>query len=118
VNGGGLTVTNDFYLNEGGSGAASTSVRSGGNVTVPAMVVGYSNLGPPANFLITGAGSRLDATASVVVGRAGYGTLTLADGGSSPLAMEHGRSRRTATLYRCNVDTITHALQEKARPKT
>ncbi|MEX2168356.1 MAG: hypothetical protein WD851_03525 [Pirellulales bacterium] len=87
VNGGGLTVTEDFILNFEGLGVATTTVQSGGIVTVPATVVGYSVAGTSI-FLITGGGSRVNATTSFVVGRGATGTLTLANGGT--LAVGNG----------------------------
>ncbi|MEX2168637.1 MAG: hypothetical protein WD851_04975 [Pirellulales bacterium] len=87
VNGGGLTVTEDLILNFEGSGVATTTVQLGGIVTVPATVVGYSGAGE-SRFLITGAGSRVNATTSFVVGRAGSAVLTLTDGGA--LAVGNG----------------------------
>ena len=87
VNGGGLTVTDNFHLNEGGTGFASTTVQSGGIVTAPTTVVGYSSTGQ-SNFLITGAGSRVNATTSFVVAQDGRGLLILSDGGT--LAVGNG----------------------------
>ena len=87
VNGGGLTITDDLILNFQGTGTATTSVQNGGIVTVPATAVGDSGAGQSI-FLITGAGSRVNATTSFVVGRAARGTLTLADGGT--LAVGNG----------------------------
>jgi T5SS/PEP-CTERM-associated repeat protein/autotransporter-associated beta strand protein len=87
VNGGGLTVTDNFHLNEGGTGFASTTVQSGGIVTAPTTVVGYSSTGQ-SNFSVIGAGSRVNATASFVVADEGRGLLTLAEGGT--LAVGNG----------------------------
>jgi len=81
VNGGGLTVTDNFHLNEGGTGFASTTVQSGGIVTAPTTVVGHSSTGQ-SNFSIIGGGSRVNATSSFVVAQAGRGVLILGDGGT------------------------------------
>jgi autotransporter-associated beta strand protein/T5SS/PEP-CTERM-associated repeat protein len=102
---GALTVNAHEYIGDGGTGvfnqtggtntiAAGKNLYlgfsngrgdynlSGGTLTAPAVFVGYANTGLQSNFLITGAQSRVNATTSFVVGRAGAGTLTVADGGT------------------------------------
>ena len=78
---------NSLYLGFGASGPGGAYNLSDGTLTAPAVFVGYAGAGP-SNFLITGAGSRVNATNLFVVGRAGGGTLTLANGGT--LAIGNG----------------------------
>jgi T5SS/PEP-CTERM-associated repeat protein/autotransporter-associated beta strand protein len=87
VAGGGLTVTENLHINEGGAGLGALLVSNGGTVAAPSTVVGYSSNGPSL-LDVTGVGSKYTATNSFIVGRAGIGTLVLSD--SSELAIGNG----------------------------
>jgi T5SS/PEP-CTERM-associated repeat protein len=82
VDNGGLTVTLDFLVNEGSAGASSVTVQNGATVTSPSSVVGHSSA-HASNFLISGAGTKFNATSNFVVGRSGAGAaaLTIQNGG-------------------------------------
>ncbi len=82
VNGGGLTVTEDFILNFAGTGTASTTVQNGGTVRVTGAL-GVLELNSGATLNINPGGfvnvANLTRTGSGVVNLAG-GSLTI-DGG-------------------------------------
>jgi T5SS/PEP-CTERM-associated repeat protein/autotransporter-associated beta strand protein len=75
-----IAAGKNLYLGFNASGRGEYNL-SGGTLNAHAVFVGYAG-SAPSNFLITGAGSRVNATTSFVVGRAGFGALTLADGGT------------------------------------
>jgi len=80
VTGGGLTVTENLHLNEGGTSTPYMEVTNGGTVTAPSTIVGYSNTGD-GTLWISGAGSRVDSTATCIVGY-GHGNLFLLQSGT------------------------------------
>jgi autotransporter-associated beta strand protein/T5SS/PEP-CTERM-associated repeat protein len=80
VDGGGLTVTENFYLDENASGIGLANIQGGASVTAPITVVGYSGDGT-AQVTIQGSGTTYEATADFVAGLSGTGIVVLENGG-------------------------------------
>src|SRR5688572_12034476 len=63
-----LSVTENLFLNEGSAGTSSLTVRNGATLTAPSTILGQSST-HVTNTLITGNGSKLNATTELVVGQ-------------------------------------------------
>ena len=82
VDGAGSVWTNTDELHIGGAGTATLTIRNGGTVNNTAGRIGLS-AGSNGTVLVTGAGSSwngVGAFAPFVIGNAGTGSLTIADG--------------------------------------
>lgn len=79
VDGGGLTVTENLHLHEGGYQLPLMTVENFSTVTAPSTVVGHSGIGNAT--IEIGTGSKFNATNSFIVGGGANGSLVLHDAG-------------------------------------